>query len=119
MKDQRTLTLVFPLTSVLRYYKSKPLSLLGFLIGHEGKGSLLSLLKEEGLATGLSAGGGERKRDYASFEITVQLTEKGEKHLRTVITRSFEYLQLLRRTSLPSFVYEETRRMTELDYQFV
>ena len=119
VKDQRTLTLVFPLPSVLRYYKSKPLSLLGFLIGHEGKGSLLSLLKEEGLATGLSAGGGERKRDYASFEITVQLTEKGEKNLRTVITRSFEYLQLLRRTPLPSFVYEENRRMTELDYQFV
>ena len=119
VKDQRTLTLVFPLPSVLRHYKSKPLSLLGFLIGHEGKGSLLSLLKEEGLATGLSAGGGERKRDYASFEITVQLTEKGEKHLRTVITRSFEYLQLLRRTPLPSFVYEENRRMTELDYQFV
>ena len=119
VKDQRTLTLVFPLPSVLRHYKSKPLSLLGFLIGHEGKGSLLSLLKEEGLATGLSAGGGERKRDYASFEITVQLTEKGEKNLRTVITRSFEYLQLLRRTPLPSFVYEENRRMTELDYQFV
>ena len=118
VKDQRDLTLVFPLPSVLRYYKSKPLSLLGFLIGHEGKGSLLSLLKAEGLATGLSAGGGERKRDYASFEITVQLTEKGEKRLRTVITRTFQYLQLLRRTPPPPFVYEENRRMTELDYQF-
>jgi len=118
VKDQRTLTLVFPLPSVLRYYKSKPLRLLGFLIGHEGKGSLLSLLKQEGLATGLSAGGGERKRDYASFEITVQLTEKGEKRLRTVITRTFQHLQLLRRTPPLSFVYEENRRMTELDYQF-
>ncbi|HIL88329.1 MAG TPA: hypothetical protein EYM25_06425 [Deltaproteobacteria bacterium] len=118
VKDTRSLTLVFPLPSVLRYYKSKPLSLLGFLIGHEGKGSLLSLLKQEGLATGLSAGGGERKRDYASFEITAQLTEEGEKRLRTVITRTFQYLQLLRRISPPPFVYEENRRMTELDYRF-
>ena len=59
IKDSRSLTLMFPLSRTLHYYKSRPLGILGFLLGHEGKGSLLSQLKRENLAAGLSAGGGD------------------------------------------------------------
>ncbi|GIT02839.1 MAG: hypothetical protein CM1200mP28_00980 [Deltaproteobacteria bacterium] len=38
---------MFALPKTLHYYKSQPLGMLGFLLGHEGKGSLLSLLKEK------------------------------------------------------------------------
>jgi insulysin len=58
IKELRTLELEFSLPAFLDHYASKPLSLIGSLIGHEGKGSLLSLLKEEDLATALGAGRG-------------------------------------------------------------
>ena len=42
-------SIIFPLTKTTHHYKSKPLGMLGFLIGHEGYGSLLSLLKKKDL----------------------------------------------------------------------
>ena len=96
VKDSRSLTLIFPLPATQKYYRSRPLNMLGFLVGHEGKGSLLSLLKEEGLASGLSAGGGDSTSSYTSFNINIQLTPKGLKRYTKVIERTFQYLRLLR-----------------------
>lgn len=42
--------------SLQAQYRTKPDSYVEVLMGHEGKGSLLSLLKRKGWATGLSAG---------------------------------------------------------------
>ena len=91
VKDSRSLTLIFPLPATQKYYRSRPLNMLGFLVGHEGKGSLLSLLKEEGLASGLSAGGGDSTSSYTSFNINIQLTPKGLKRYTKVIERTFQY----------------------------
>ncbi|MBF0287451.1 MAG: insulinase family protein [SAR324 cluster bacterium] len=117
VKDSRTLQLTFPLPSVRHRYDSKPSQLLGFLIGHEGTGSLLSLLKKEGLATGLSAGG-HSQSSYGTFRISIQLTPQGLKNYKTVITRVFQYIRLLRKTGLPLYVYDEVQKMAEIDYRF-
>ena len=58
IKDIRTLEIDFPTIRLDDYQGSKPASIVGSLLGHEGKGSLLSKLKEEGLVLGLNAGGG-------------------------------------------------------------
>ena len=50
---------------------------LAHLVGHEGSGSLLSLLKTKGWANGLSAGPYESATDWASFIVSVECTEKG------------------------------------------
>ena len=117
LKDSRTLKLSFPLPSMRHLYESKPSSILGHLIGHEGPGSLLSLLKKEDLATGLSAGGGSGS-SYGSFGITIQLTAKGLKNYKTVITRVFQYIRLLRKTGFQKELYQEIKRMAEIDYRF-
>ncbi len=118
IKDTRSLTLMFALPKTLHYYKSQPLGMLGFLLGHEGKGSLLSLLKRENLATGLSAGGGESNNSFSSFEVKIQLTPKGLRNYKKIIRNVFQYLSLLRKSGLPHYVYEEVKRMSELDYRF-
>ena len=56
LKDFKSLNLVFPTPSYRKLYGEKPYSYIAKLIGHEGKGSLLSYLKEKNLATGLFAG---------------------------------------------------------------
>ncbi|MED5241554.1 MAG: insulinase family protein [SAR324 cluster bacterium] len=118
IKDTRTLTLMFPLSSTLHYYKSQPLGMLGFLIGHEGRGSLLSLLKRENLATALSAGGGISNKSFSSFDVNIQLTPKGLRNYLRVIRNVFQYLRLLRSTGLPRYVYDEVKLMSEIDYSF-
>ena len=58
IKDVRSLEIDFPTIRLLDHKGSKPASVVGSVLGYEGKGSLLSKLKEEGLVLGLSDGGG-------------------------------------------------------------
>ena len=69
VKDVKRLVLEFPTPAFYNYYQSKPENLLSYLIGHEGKGSLLSYLKAEGLATGIGGWGSSATYDYGSFNI--------------------------------------------------
>jgi secreted Zn-dependent insulinase-like peptidase len=52
------------------------------VIGHEGKGSLLEFLIEEGLATALLAGGYDCHELYSEFHITIILTKKGVENVK-------------------------------------
>ena len=54
IKDARSLEIDFPTIRLVDHQASKPASIVGSVLGHEGKGSLLSKLKEEGLVLSLS-----------------------------------------------------------------
>jgi secreted Zn-dependent insulinase-like peptidase len=59
----------------------------------EGAGSLLSLLKEKGWATGLSAGVGDGGYDHSSagymFSVNIGLTDSGLEHVSPWAIASF------------------------------
>ena len=58
-------------------YTSQPGHFLSHLLGHEGKGSLLSYLKAKGWASGLFAGGQSGEAGtYGFFKVTVELSEQ-------------------------------------------
>ena len=118
VKDIRELAMEFSIPSYIKDYKTKPATLIGFCVGHEGKGSILSYLKKEGLATGLSAGGGNSTSDYGSFMINVQLTQKGLEHYRDVIGYCFSYIRLLKEKGIPDYIFREIQRIAELDYTY-
>jgi insulysin len=56
VKDLRILQLIWPLPEELTHFKKKPIHYLSHLLGHEGPGSVLSLLKKKGWANALVAG---------------------------------------------------------------
>lgn len=114
--DQRQLQIEFAAPSNDPYYETHPLRLFGSLVGHEGEGSLLSQLKREGLATSLSAGGGETTA-YASYpSATITLTEKGRKDIDRVIELFFSYLDMLRREGLKEYYFEDEQAVADLNY---
>ena len=65
VKDKRTLDLGWIIDNQVPYYRSPPSKYISHLLGHEGKGSLLSFLISEGLATSLSAGGTDNFNCYS------------------------------------------------------
>ena len=77
VRDTRSLSYTFPIPVMWEYYRAKPLNYLGNILGHEGEGSLLSLLREKGWVNGLSAGGGMSYQDNATFSFSLSLTEDG------------------------------------------
>ena len=67
VKDKRTLELTWVIDNQMHHYKYPPSKYVSHLLGHEGKGSLLSFLIAQGLATSLSAGGSDNYDCYSEL----------------------------------------------------
>ncbi|MEZ5277587.1 MAG: insulinase family protein [Opitutaceae bacterium] len=115
IKDKRELVMDFPLPATRRYYESKPNRLVGFILGYEGAGSLLSILKEADLATGLGCGAWELTDDYSFLSITASLTPKGLENWEQVMRTVFAYVENMRRSPYPEFLFRERATMARLD----
>ncbi|HWK52753.1 MAG TPA: insulinase family protein [Hyphomicrobiales bacterium] len=118
VRDARSLGFTFPIPDMRPYYHVKPLNYLGNLLGHEGKGSLLALLRERGWANGLSAGGGFGYRDASTFSVDVALTAEGEAHVDDIAALLFQFITLIREQGIHAWLYDEQRTMAELSFEY-
>lgn len=114
VKDIRELRLYFAVPSQQKHFRDKTGRLLGMTMGDEGKGSLLSLLKEENLASSLSAGLGEETRFYSALNVSIELTEKGLAQYEQVLAYVFSYIAMLRETEFPRHIWEEIKTSSKL-----
>ena len=119
IRESRTLSLSFPIPPLEPHFRAKPLALISHLVGHEGRGSLLSALKERGWAEGLSAGPGVSHPDFATFGITIRATEAGIENADEVVALVFSYLDLIRTAELAPRHRAELARMAELEFRFL
>jgi secreted Zn-dependent insulinase-like peptidase len=118
VKDRRQLSLVFPVPSVEAHLRSKPTLYISHLLGHEGKGSLLSLLKDKGWSDGLSAGLGLRHPNNATISVSIKLTESGLTNVDDVVTYVFRYIDLMRRSGVAAWTFDEQRRLSEMRFLY-
>jgi insulysin len=68
----------------------QPAGYVANLIGQEGKGSLLSLLKEKHLATDLEAGSWDNSRGFMALRVQIGLTPEGLNKTEDVICHVFQ-----------------------------
>ena len=115
---RRQLQVNFPIADYRPDYDAKPMAYVSNLVGHEGQGSLLSQLKREGLAEGLSAGSGLAWRGGALFSVTVSLTERGVAEHQRVLQLLFSYLDMLREAGAVERIYREQAQVAELGFRF-
>lgn len=116
--SRRQLQLSFPMPDYSDRYRGKPLRYISNLIGHEGRGSLLSLLKQEGWAEGLSAGTGIAYRGGSAFDVNISLTEAGLDNRERILRKFFEYVRLLQLSGPRRSAYEEQARLAALAFRF-
>jgi len=118
IKDIRSLEIDFPTIRLKDYQDSKPAGIIGSLIGHEGKGSLLSKLKEEGLVLSLSAGGGSSHPDINSFGISVSLTPKGLHNYERILHLIFNYIRMIREHGVEEYTFKENQTMAQINFDW-
>ena len=119
VKDTRLLELSFPWEDESDLYASKPGSFLSHLVGHEGKGSVLSYLKERGWANGMSAGAGTNGASgFDFFKIHVDLTKEGLAHYEDVASVIFAYIALLRQHPPAEWAFLEVAQLSKLAFRF-
>ena len=115
VKDLRDLEISFALPGTRDFYASKPGRQLGFILGHEGKGSLLSYLKEKGLAISLGASAGDIAKEFAAATIRIGLTPSGQENYKEVIKATLDYIELMKQEGHQLHVFNELKTMSELE----
>lgn len=118
IKDVRSMEIEFPTIHLNDHLDSKPASIVASVIGHEGKGSLLSKLKEEGLVLGLSAGGGSGHPNINSMSINVSLTKKGVEEYERILEMIFSYIQKIKSHGIEEYTFKESQTMAQINFDW-
>ncbi|KAG0237856.1 Metalloenzyme, LuxS/M16 peptidase-like protein [Mortierella sp. GBAus27b] len=118
IKDLRSLEVKFLLPDMTKYYTVHPTHYISHLIGHEGKGSILSLLKRNGWANSLSSGGSPASIGHEFFKITVDLTKDGLAHYEDIVVIIFQYLLMLRQEGVKSYIWDEIASLAATAFRF-
>lgn len=117
-KEMRRLSLLFPIPMHDESLTHKPLHYISHLLGHEGEGSLLSLLKDLGWAEGLVAGRRQRDRHTGLFQVSIDLTELGVRASDQIVALVFHVIETLERKGVESWRYDELQQMASIDFRF-
>ncbi len=117
VKEKRELEFAYFLPPTISYYPSKPLVIISYLLGREGKGSLLAKLKDLGLATGLSSSYYEE--DHGTiFGVSVDLTPEGMENVDQVKALYFSYLKMMKEKGYPEYIFDLKRTMMANEFIF-
>ena len=120
VKDHSFLTLTWAVPSIRDQYRSKPCRYVSHILGHEGVGSLLSLLKRRGWADELMAGETQSHSDFATFVVTITLTELGDAHVDEMVPLVFACLRMIATEQPPPrWVFDETGGVSRMRLRFL
>ncbi|XP_039184813.1 nardilysin-like [Crotalus tigris] len=122
VKEIHSLNISWALPTQEKNYKVKPLHYISWLIGHEGSGSVLSILRKKFWALALYGGNGEtgfeQNSTYSIFSISVTLTDEGLKHFYEVIHLIFQYFKMLQKNGPEKRIWEEIQKIEANEFCF-
>ncbi|HET8710462.1 MAG TPA: insulinase family protein, partial [Spongiibacteraceae bacterium] len=118
VQQQSVLSLAWPLPDQRSDYRGKSIDYIGNILGHEGAGSLLSVLKQRDWALGLSAGQGLDYDGGAQFNVSIELTPAGEKHSDDIIALVYQTIALIRDNGIQPWLYREQQTVAEQRFRF-
>ena len=116
VKNDHQLIISFAMESIDKFYQDKPESIIAYLLGHEGAGSVLSALKKKHWAMSLTAGSGINGSNFKDFNISIALTEVGEQHITEIVDIVLVYIALLKKDKIAAFYYQEKQKISELAF---
>lgn len=117
-QELRELRLIFPVPDSRSYFREKPLTQIANMLGHEGRSSLLSALKSEGLAESLWAGENDYGPYGSSFVVSIALTEKGQANPELVKAWVFSAIDLIKKSGLDQWRFEELKQLADISFRF-
>lgn len=118
VQQQRSLSILWPIPDQRDDFRSKSLEYIGNIVGHEGAGSLLSYLKAQGWADGLSAGEGFDFQGGSMFNVSVAMTEAGAAHVDDITDAVYQTLARIRADGVQQWLFDEQKQVAEQRFRF-
>lgn len=101
-----------------QYYKSQPFEYVTSLIGHEGKNSLTSYLKEKQYISSLTSSYNNQGEAYIEFELELELTDKGFENFENVLEIIMFFIQKMQSLPVNENYFKEIQKSAEIDFEF-
>ncbi|NGX51987.1 MAG: Protease 3 [Candidatus Anoxychlamydiales bacterium] len=98
--------------------ETKSANLIAYTLKRGQKNSLLEVLKKEHLAEDLDIVVEKAGSDQSLFILEIKLTDLGIKNAAIVISRSFEAINNLKKSSIPNYLFHEMKTMSKLNYEY-
>lgn len=97
----------------------KPQYAVSSILGYEGKGSLLSYLKDtKGWVTSLGASEFDSVRDFDIYGMSVTLTTEGQKVKDAVVETIFAYIDKLKKEGIPDYIGKDLMELNGIYWKF-
>uniref|UniRef100_A0AAR2LN37 Nardilysin a (N-arginine dibasic convertase) n=1 Tax=Pygocentrus nattereri TaxID=42514 RepID=A0AAR2LN37_PYGNA len=116
------LTISWALPPQGKHYRVKPLHYISWLIGHEGAGSILSMLRKRCWALALFGGNNETGFDqnttYSIFSVSITLTDEGYQNFFQVVHLVFQYLKMLQKLGPQQRIYQEIQKIEANEFHY-
>ncbi|NRA40780.1 MAG: insulinase family protein [Pseudomonadales bacterium] len=117
-KNQRSLSILFPLEDQQSDYPNQSLNIVGHVLGHEGEQSLFAYLKSRHWVNSLVAGQALNYEGVTVLSLSVELTESGERALDQVVAAIFATINQTRQSGIPATMYQEVAAINQLDFDY-
>ncbi|TNM95254.1 hypothetical protein fugu_016337 [Takifugu bimaculatus] len=122
VRKVHALNITWALPPQEKHYRVKPLHYISWLIGHEGTGSILSVLRKKCWALALFGGNSETGFDqnttYSIFSISITLTDEGFQSFYQVTHLVFQYLKMLQRLGPQQRIYDEIQKIEANEFRY-
>lgn len=118
VKDLRAVELSWPMGPMHAFYDEGAERYVSNLVGHEGPGSVLSILKQKGWANGLGASLSFDNSDFAVFKVNIEMTDMGMGFVDEAISCVMDYLALMRTKGPQEWFWKELAAQWDAEFRF-
>ncbi|XP_048256262.1 nardilysin-like [Haliotis rufescens] len=122
MENNHKLEISWSLPSLVDKYREKPQEYLSMLILHEGKGSILSYLKNKLYALAMTGGsdsdGFGHNSTWSLFYVSITLTAKGLQNILQVCNAVFEYILMLQNQGPQHRLFLELQQIEDCKFRW-
>lgn len=110
---------ILPMPLYSQYYTCKPARYYSHLLGHEGPGSLLYVLREKQWVQDLTADDTSTDtKSFTIFTLSMDLTSDGLQHVTDIIEMIFYYIDIILK-EIPVWVHEELQVTGDTSFKFM
>ena len=118
IEDSRWISLIFPLESQYPKYRYQAVSYIRTFIESRGRDSLLKQLKSKGWATGVQIGIDAGTSQFATVQLSVDLTLEGTKHMDQIVAAFFAVLNVVRKNGIQEWRFKEMQVISNLTFTY-
>ncbi|CAI2726115.1 unnamed protein product [Schistosoma spindalis] len=118
LNDIHQMNIMWPIPDYIPDYTTQAPSYVTHLLGHESRGSLLSLFKNAGWANRLACGVSRPAAGICSLILSIDLTLKGLGKTDEIMTNVYQYINMLRSDEPQKWIFDEEQALCQLNFRF-